>query len=154
MGPSNCIREALLPLLTCSRYYCHFEHSFPRAPSMPIDVLIVEKDRRARQTFIEMYAEMKYRAAGVDSGEQALDALEGVYFDVMVVSLRMDDPDGKTIAIRAKKLQGQLKVIVVGERRPPPELAPFVDAFVQIPFSLQDMQKSVKQVLLPSAPDF
>jgi DNA-binding response OmpR family regulator len=74
--------------------------------------------------------------------------LRGVWFDVMVVSLASDDPDGQNIAWEAKALQSHLKVVVVSGIPRTGTLDSTVDAFLQKPFTLDQINAVVKTLLL------
>lgn len=114
---------------------------------MTIAVLVIEKDDLTRETILYMLEAMKYRAVGVQATQNALGALHGVHFDVVMCSLSHDDPEGSLIAYEAKALQEHLKVIVISGRGREKDFAPLVDAFVPKPFTLQAIDHAIKQVL-------
>ena len=110
-------------------------------------VLLIESDDLTRESIAYMLEVLKYRVTAVDTTEAALGALGGVFFDALIISLEKNDLDGSVIAMEAKKVQKQLKVVVVSGREPPEILRPFTDAFVRKPFSLQEIQDAVSRVL-------
>jgi DNA-binding response OmpR family regulator len=77
--------------------------------------------------------------------------LGSIYFDVVIVSLAMDDPDGMLIAENAKATQHSTKVIVVSGKRAPDRLNFCVDAFVMKPFSLVKIKTAINSVLARAA---
>ncbi|WP_208281745.1 hypothetical protein [Massilia oculi] len=114
---------------------------------MTIAVLVIEKDALTRETILYMLEALNYRAVGVEGTENALGALHGVHFDVLMCSLSHDDPEGRIVAYEAKALQEHLKVIVISGRGREKDFAPLVDAFVPKPFTLQTIDHAIKQVL-------
>lgn len=113
---------------------------------MPVSVLVVEKDAMTRDTIAYMLDTLGYIAVPVEDEELASRVLESVFVDVMIISLRLGDPDGTGIASEAKRLQRHLNVIVVSGRNPPESLLPSIDAFVQKPFSMWTIDQAIKQV--------
>jgi len=83
---------------------------------------------------------------------QSFAVLNAVYFDVLLISLSLKDPDGVDIAMDAEGYQRGVKVIVVGGRAAPESLHSFIDAYVHKPFSLQWIDATVKKVLTSAAP--
>ena len=84
---------------------------------------------------------------GADSPATAMTHLGGVVFDVMIISLNEDDPDGNEIASKGKLLYPGLKVIVVSGWDIVPKLSSKVDAFVTKPFRLQQINMAICQVM-------
>ena len=113
---------------------------------MPVSVLVVEYDAVTRETIVSMLEAMKYTVIGVETAKMAYDVLDAVRFDVLIVSLALGDPDGVNIATDAKAYQRPLKVIVVSGRQQPDTLSHIVDAFVQKPFSLAQIDDALKKV--------
>jgi len=113
---------------------------------MTSTILVVEHNAPTRETITHMLSTMKYAAVGVDNAEQAFRVLESVVIDVAVISLKLDDPDGADLAGELKARQQDIKVVVVSGCEAPERLAPFVNAFVQKPFSLQDIDEAIKEV--------
>jgi DNA-binding NtrC family response regulator len=114
---------------------------------MTIAVLVIEKDAPTCETILSMLEALKYRAVGTQAAQNALGALHGVHFDVVMCSLSHDDPEGSLIAYEAKALQEHLKVIVISGRGREKDFAPLVDAFIPKPFTLQAIDHAIKQVL-------
>jgi AmiR/NasT family two-component response regulator len=51
---------------------------------MTIAVLVIEKDALTRETILKMLKAAGYRAIGVQGTENALGALHGVHFEVLM----------------------------------------------------------------------
>jgi two-component SAPR family response regulator len=69
-----------------------------------------------------------------------------VWFDIAVVSLAPNDSDGVSFAREAKLLQPLVKVIVVSGWREQATLNGLIDAFVQKPFSLTQIDEAIKKI--------
>jgi len=113
---------------------------------MPRSVLVVEDDALTRLTIAYMVNAMGYRAAEANSHESALGALNGIWFNTIIVAPTPDDPDGRRVAWEAKALQPHIKVIVVSGSGGGHKPAPYVDAFVAKPFTLEQIKTAIVTV--------
>jgi CheY-like chemotaxis protein len=113
---------------------------------MSLSVLVVEDDPLTRLTIVSMLEALKYRVVDVRDADTALSVLQGVWFDIMVASLKDDAPDEKRVVWEAKALQSHIKVVVVSGAYLEPSLHPSVDAFVLKPFSLDQIDAAIKSV--------
>ena len=57
-------------------------------------VLIVEDDRALRQLFSRVLMNNGYTAKGVSNGQEALDALDSDYYDLIISDIMMPVMDG------------------------------------------------------------
>ena len=57
-------------------------------------ILIAEDDRELRQLFAHVLTKNGYTVLGVSNGEEALDALEQSYYDLIVSDIMMPKMDG------------------------------------------------------------
>jgi len=111
---------------------------------MPRSVLVVEKDDLARLIIAYMVNAMGYRAAEANSHESALGALNGVWFNTIIVAPAVGDPDGRLVAWEAKALQPHIKVIMVsGGGQTNSDAVPYVDAYVAKPFTLEQIKAAI-----------
>jgi CheY-like chemotaxis protein len=118
---------------------------------MRAHVLIVERDVMTRETIIDLLKVLGHLGFGAESPAVGLKMLELVVFDAMMIS-----PDatlvGKTsYALEAKQTQPQLKVIMAAAVELPEFLQPPIDAFVQKPFSLLSLMKTLGKIPIQSA---
>jgi len=95
-----------------------------------------------------MLSALEYNVFEVESAELAFGALQAFFADVVFFSLPWNDEHCARFACKAKLLQSHLKVIVTSGYRPPTCLPQGVDAFVQMPFSLQKIDEIVKQLFV------
>lgn len=112
---------------------------------MTICVLVIEQNPLTREALLCMLDWMKHAAVPVKGLDQALRLLEAVKIDVAIISLNSDDPDGVILAELIKASQRGIKLIAVSDVDAPEELGPSIDAFVQKPFSLQEIDQAIRQ---------
>jgi DNA-binding NtrC family response regulator len=115
--------------------------------AMPQLVLVAEKDELTRLTILYMLDSLGYVAVGAQDIGEMYHLMEHLVFNLMIVSLTVHDPDGELIASEAKAKQPKLKVIVASGHYPDSPLKPSIDAFIQKPFSVQQMGEAIKKVL-------
>ena len=60
-------------------------------------ILLAEDDRELRQLFQHVLTKNGYTAVGVSNGLEALEALEGGYFDLLISDIMMPKMDGYTL---------------------------------------------------------
>lgn len=111
---------------------------------MPISILVVEKDPLLRSTIARMLESLQHSITDVDHAEAALLLLHNVRFEIVVVGLSREDPDGAVIAREAKALQLELKIIVASGRLQVGEVSPLIDALQCKPFTIQQFDKTIK----------
>lgn len=113
---------------------------------MPLSVLVIEDDDLTRLSIVYMLDALKYHVVDAKTIDAALAMLAGVWFDVIVVSLARDDPDGALFAQEAKLLQPLIKVVVVSGVREQATLSGLIDGFVQKPFSLSQIDEAIRRM--------
>ena len=69
-------------------------------------ILIAEDDRELRQLFAHVLTKNGYTVLGVSNGEEALDALEQSYYDLIISDIMMPKMDGYEL-VRAIREAGQ-----------------------------------------------
>lgn len=82
----------------------------------------------------------------VPSNELASGSLEALFFDVLLVSVAQGHLYAVETAIAAKADQTNLKIIVVSDAPLLEDLTLHVDAFVQNPYTIRDLDDAIKQV--------
>jgi DNA-binding response OmpR family regulator len=76
-------------------------------------VLIVDDELQLRSTLVRALSLLGYQADGASSGYQALEMLEGVPYDVMVLDIYMPGMDGVQVMQRAHQMCPDLIIIVL-----------------------------------------
>ncbi|HJJ73707.1 MAG TPA: response regulator, partial [Methanocorpusculum sp.] len=59
-----------------------------------LKILIAEDDRELRQLFSHVLIKNGYIVTGVSNGQEALDALDGDYYDLIISDIMMPVMDG------------------------------------------------------------
>lgn len=117
---------------------------------MKLSILVIENDELTRLSIVYMLDSLNYRVAHVKDQDAALSILQSVLFDVVILSLPREDPDGELFAAETKLLQPLIKVIVVsGGVRQKTNLSLLIDKFVKKPFSLLQIDEAIKRVTVP-----
>jgi len=114
---------------------------------MPLSVLVVEHDPLLRETLLFMLDAQGYIAAGVESTARALQVLQGVRVNVLLMSLAQCDLEGPQTLRIAKTLQPTLKVIVASGSGARTSTHPAIDLVVRKPFSMEEIRDALVQVL-------
>lgn len=76
-------------------------------------ILLVDDDNCLREVNKLVLESAGYRVASVSGGRQALDLLGRASFHVVITDLHMPEIDGLTVLTKAKKLNGNAKVIIL-----------------------------------------
>jgi DNA-binding NtrC family response regulator len=114
---------------------------------MSVLVLVLGKDALTREGILYNLEFCGYHAVGFEDGLHALRALSGIKFNVLIISASHTYPSGHELLRQAKKLQPNLRTVLI-DKAPPDEAAiPYVDAFVQRPFGMSSVHDALKQVL-------
>lgn len=110
-------------------------------------ILLVELDDLTRLAITYMLDALGYVVLPVATPAEALLALEGVRFDVVIFSLANPDDTGLLLAHRLNATQEGLKAIVLSGWVPSRELRTLVSAHVLKPFKLAEIDETVRAVL-------
>jgi DNA-binding NtrC family response regulator len=90
--------------------------SQPQEPAMPADqahVLVVEDEPRLRELLVRAIPDMGFPVVGARTAEDALRALAGKPFAIMVVDLNLPGMDGLTLIEKVRQTSPQMQVIVM-----------------------------------------
>jgi DNA-binding NtrC family response regulator len=115
---------------------------------MQTAVLVVEKDNSKRETIISMLQTLGYQAMGIGIPEQAYSTLKDARFDVLFAILPKGKLDANIFAMSAKTTDEDLMVIIATDDLAPTTSAPFIDAFVRKPLSIEDIDRTIKRLFL------
>ncbi|MFH2036998.1 MAG: sigma-54 dependent transcriptional regulator [Candidatus Zixiibacteriota bacterium] len=80
---------------------------------MKINILVVDDDQLANDFFNEVLVREGYKVETAFSGEEALEKINDMPFDIMISDIRMKGMDGIKLLERAVKIQPQLITIMV-----------------------------------------
>ena len=65
-------------------------------------ILIAEDDRELRQLFQHILLKNGYTVKGVSDGQEALNALEKDYYDLIISDIMMPNMDGYELSVRSE----------------------------------------------------
>jgi CheY-like chemotaxis protein len=114
-------------------------------------ILVVDDDECIRYVVLKMVSVMGYDAVGAQNGAEALRLLLGDSFDLVITDLQMPGMDGLSLARRIKDKSPKMPVLLItGDAQDALAEAlkkSCVDSAVYKPFTLEDLQESMRQML-------
>jgi CheY-like chemotaxis protein len=117
-------------------------------------ILIVDNNKAFATVLKEsLEREGGYRATLTTNGDRALQALSNVEFDLAIVDLGLNDPDGITLArtLRQQKANLRLMLIPLQGEELPPELADLdIQGVLPKPFFLPELPGRITEALARS----
>ena len=78
-----------------------------------LKILIAEDDRELRQLFSHVLTKNGYTVRGVSDGQEALDAMQGDYFDLIISDIMMPRVDGYELVSRLRSGGNQTPVLMI-----------------------------------------
>lgn len=78
-----------------------------------LKILIVEDDRELRQLFAHVLIKNGYTATGVSNGREALEAMEGDYFDLIISDIMMPVMDGYELVRSLRETGNKTPVLMI-----------------------------------------
>lgn len=78
-----------------------------------LKILIVEDDRELRQLFAHVLIKNGYTATGVSNGREALEAMEGDYFDLIISDIMMPVMDGYELVRSLREAGNKTPVLMI-----------------------------------------
>lgn len=116
-------------------------------------ILVVDDQEDMRELLCEMLAEEGYRAEAVGGGEDALRALGGEHYDLLLTDLNMPRMDGLALLRLVRERDPRLPVVVITgygsrstERR---VLMEGARGYISKPCTLQRVVAAVEAALVP-----
>ena len=114
-------------------------------------ILIVDDESLIRWSLAHSLQEYGLEVTMVDSGEQALKALETVRFDIVITDLELPLMDGLAVATAVKSCSSTTPVIMLSALEEKllcrPEEIKLIDSYVEKPFDLKEMVSLVNRLL-------
>ena len=118
--------------------------------------LIVDDEEAIRYFLSEWLADFGFDCVGASSGQQALEALSGQEFDLMMLDVRMPGTDGFEV-LRQVRERGLRTRVVILTALGDPEVAGRAltslgaDAFIGKPCSLDQLKSTIESVCSKTA---
>ena len=78
-----------------------------------LNILIAEDDGELRQLFSHVLTKNGYTVRGVSDGQEALDAMQGDYFDLIISDIMMPRVDGYELVSRLRAGGNQTPVLMI-----------------------------------------
>ena len=78
-----------------------------------LKILIAEDDGELRQLFSHVLTKNGYTVRGVSDGQEALDAMQGDYFDLIISDIMMPRVDGYELVSRLRNAGNQTPVLMI-----------------------------------------
>lgn len=78
-----------------------------------LKILIAEDDGELRQLFSHVLTKNGYTVRGVSDGQEALDAMQGDYFDLIISDIMMPRVDGYELVSRLRSAGNQTPVLMI-----------------------------------------
>ena len=76
-------------------------------------ILIAEDDRELRGLFSHVLLQHGYKVTGVANGQEALDAMENGFFDLIISDIMMPVMDGYTLVRSLREVGNQIPVLMI-----------------------------------------
>ena len=76
-------------------------------------ILVVDDDAELRQGLLSLLEDEGFYLEHADSGETALAIVEKISIDLLITDILMPEMDGIELTLKAKKIQPDLKVILI-----------------------------------------
>ncbi len=115
-------------------------------------ILIVDDDKLVRWSLIEVLNKNGYEATSTETGEEAINKIEDVKFDLVITDLRLPGIGGFEVLNRVKEINPSTKVIMItaygseGVANEAREKG--AELFVNKPFEINRIREEVKEILL------
>ncbi len=112
-------------------------------------VLVVDDERTIRELVVEVLRDEGYAAVGAADGRAALEAMEEVEPDLVLMDVMMPGLDGRGayLAMRARPQGLSVPVVLLSAVADPARLPPGVAAFLPKPFDLEQLLALVARLL-------
>ena len=81
-----------------------------------LKILIAEDDGELQQLFSHVLTKNGYAVRGVSDGQEALDAMQGDYFDLIISDIMMPRVDGYELVSRLRSAGNQTPVLMITAR--------------------------------------
>ena len=119
-------------------------------------ILIAEDEDAVREFLTRALVHVGYEVTAVANGSEALQALQGASFDLLLTDIVMPELDGVALALKATKDYPELRIVLMtgyaAEQARAHNLDALVHDVVSKPFNMSEICAVVKSALAASAP--
>jgi two-component system response regulator AtoC len=81
-------------------------------------ILVVDDEESIRNSLREILENAGYRVVTAENGKKALEKIQGIPFDAVLVDLKLPDIDGTDLILRLPKNHEITKIIITGFSTP------------------------------------
>ena len=81
-------------------------------------ILVVDDEESIRNSLREILENAGYRVVTAENGKKALEKIQGIPFDAVLVDLKLPDIDGTDLILRLPKNHEITKIIIAGFSTP------------------------------------
>ena len=78
-----------------------------------LKILIAEDDRELRQLFTHVLVKHGYTVTGVSDGQEALDALDADYYDLIISDIMMPVVDGYELVRQLREAKNTTPILMI-----------------------------------------
>jgi len=117
-------------------------------------ILVIDDDEDFRFILTRTLEKEGYRVQAVGSGAEALEALKSQRFDLALVDIKMPEMGGRETVKEIRKLDPQLRVLLVtgSPDWPDRELRAVAQGWIYKPFRLAQLRSMVRKLLEEPSP--
>ncbi len=119
-------------------------------------ILMAEDDKSVQSFVSRALAHRGHAVTAVDDGLEALEALEGAEFDILITDIVMPGLDGIALALKVARDRPNLPILMMtgysAERQRAHNMEHLVCRVITKPFSLEQIGKVAEEVLAAGPP--
>lgn len=114
-------------------------------------ILMAEDDKSVQSFVSRALAHRGHAVTAVDDGLEALEALEGAEFDILITDIVMPGLDGIALALKVARDRPNLPILMMtgysAERQRAHNLEELICRVITKPFNLEQICKAAEEVL-------
>lgn len=110
-------------------------------------MLLVEDNPMVRRSVEATLTNFGYQVIAAETGEEAIELLQGGKVDLLVSDMVLPEMDGKVLVERARRLLPSLPVLFMSGYDLSNSIPRGMVTFLQKPFDAQDLAQAVRQAL-------
>ena len=116
-----------------------------------LKILIAEDDQELRELFSHVLTRNGYRVTGVSNGQEALDAMDESYYDMIITDIMMPVMDGYTLVRQLREVNNTTPVLMITAKDAFDDMSrgfqSGVDDYMVKPINVNEMVLRVKALL-------
>ncbi len=117
----------------------------------PLSILVIDDEQSVRETLADMLEIMQHKVVIAGSGQEALEKLAGVNFDLVFTDLAMPEMDGWETARAIRKREPEMNIVLVTGygpgTEPPAGEEKLVNGIIGKPFDFDQVGQTIAEVV-------